>query len=660
MASDPLIGKSIGEFEVVERIGHGGMSVVYRAHQPSMHRDVALKVLSAEESDLDSSFRQRFEQEVAVIATLEHLHIMPVYSYGIDGDHIYLAMRLSRGGTLADLMRREKLSLSKVVDLFSQFAQGLAYAHSRGIVHRDLKPGNILLDDDGNTFLTDFGLAKILGQEVDITHSGNVVGTPAYMSPEQLRGDPIDHRADIYGLGIILYQMLTNQRPFEGDSTNVVSLIYKQLEKMPPVPSQIDPNISPEIDAIVLKALQKDPDRRFESVGEMADALQTAVGQRSSKVFPEPAASLIRERVKRSLQFPFSLTKPRNRLIMGISGVILFALLAALIVTRFTPSTPAFVPPTLITTHTGTVVDVTPTSEEIMQARAYFENRFIALLPCNMSSQYHATVTREMAEKARSYGLETRVYDADSDGYQQTLLIERARAEGAAAFVICSLDTALLVPALEALDSANYPLVMPVSHQDKHFGGVTISTDNYLMGRVPGEYAGQWIEDHLNGKATVAILDYPDLDHLVQRANGLEDGVLAIAPNAEILGRFRGATQDFGKASIAELLEEGTVPDVIVSINDAGTYGAIEALEEANIPESEVAIFSIDAEPLAQLYIGDGHYLKASGLLARTEYAFAAVDAIVRQAAGATMPATILLEPGELVTIDTLTSTGDS
>ncbi len=655
MALDSLIGKKIGEFEILEQIGHGGMSVVYRANEPSIHREVALKVLAADGSDLDPSFRQRFQQEAAVIAKLEHLHILPMYSYGIDGDHVYIAMRLSRGGTLDDLMQREKIPLERVVELFTQIAQGLAHAHSKGVVHRDLKPSNILLDENGNTFLADFGLAKILGKEVEITHSGNVVGTPAYMSPEQLKGDPIDHRADIYGLGIILYQMLTGQRPFEGDSANVVSVIYKHLEQKPVTPSQLDPNISPQIDAIVLKALEKDPKRRFSSVGEMAEALQKTVGKRSSREFPPPATSLIRERARRSLELAAAISKHRMRILAGVVAVAVIITLGVYLFTRSDDDDTVVEPPVLLTDRSGTPDDLILTPQEINLARSILNNRFIALVPCNMGSQYHATGAREMVERARSYGMEARVYDADSDKYQQSILVEKARAEGAAAFIICPLDDEVMIPALEALDEADYPLVLPADPPETgHYGGVVITTDNYLMGRVPGEYAGKWIRDHLNGRARVAILDYPTLGELVQRADGLEDGVLEYAPDAEIIGRYLGATWEAGNQSMTSMLEQNLLPDVIVSINDAGTYGAIEALEEANIPESDVAIFSIDGEPQAQLYIRDGHYLRASILVARTEYSFAAIDAIVKQVVGATLPGTILMEPGELITLESL------
>lgn len=289
MRVDELVGKQLGEFQVVERIGRGGMATVYRALQPGMNRDVALKVLQLDDALEDESFRKRFAQEAEVIASLEHIHILPVYTYGIVDNVAYLAMRLLRGGSLADLMKRGTLPLERTVDLFTQIAQGLAYAHSKGVVHRDLKPTNILLDEMGHPYLTDFGLAKLMTGDANMTKTGNIVGTPSYMSPEQLRGEPLDQRSDVYSLGIILYQMLTGRKPFEGDSSDIVSMIYKHLEKAPTPPSAHNPSILPEVEAIVLRALAKDPDDRYGSVGDMAADLQAATGIRSSSQFASPS-----------------------------------------------------------------------------------------------------------------------------------------------------------------------------------------------------------------------------------------------------------------------------------------------------------------------------------------------------------------------------------
>ncbi|HRF97667.1 MAG TPA: serine/threonine-protein kinase, partial [Aggregatilineales bacterium] len=256
-----LINKQVGGFTVLDRIGRGGMATVYRAHQSAMNRDVALKVIEVDDLlERGTEFRNRFAQEAAVVASLEHIHVLPVYDYGIHENVLYLAMRLLRGGTLSEIMNKGRIPISRSVELFSQVARGLAYAHSKGVVHRDLKPSNIMLDDAGNAHLTDFGLAKWIHGTENITRTGNIVGTPAYMSPEQLRGDGVDHRSDIYSMGIILYQMLTGKPPFDSPSSNVVSIIYQHLEKMPEAPSVHNPEITPETEAVILKAIAKNPE----------------------------------------------------------------------------------------------------------------------------------------------------------------------------------------------------------------------------------------------------------------------------------------------------------------------------------------------------------------------------------------------------------------
>src|SRR5262249_46878997 len=162
---------------------------------------VALKVIRLDEGQgQHEDFRRRFAHEAEVIAKLEHIHILPIYAYGISNEMAYLAMRWLKGGTLSQTMRQGKLTLEHAADIFTQVAKGLAYAHSQGVIHRDLKPSNIMLDDTGNAYLTDFGLAKLVESSGEITKTGNIVGTPAYMSPEQLRGDTLDYRCDIYSL----------------------------------------------------------------------------------------------------------------------------------------------------------------------------------------------------------------------------------------------------------------------------------------------------------------------------------------------------------------------------------------------------------------------------------------------------------------------------
>ena len=292
MHTDQLMGKQVNAFTVQERIGKGGMASVYRAHQPSVDRSVALKIITLDPNLGErDEFRARFELEARMIAALEHIHVLPIYDYGIVNNEIaYIAMRLLRGGTLADLLTMARLRLDRAADIFTQIARGLNYAHSKGVIHRDLKPSNILFDDSGNAYLTDFGLAKMVENSLHLTKSGNIVGTPAYMSPEQLRGDAIDYRADIYSMGCILYHMLVGHPPFEASESNVVSVIYQHLEKAPLPPSTLNPDVPPEVEQVVLTALQKDPNDRFAHADAMADALNEALGRKLSTVsFPARA-----------------------------------------------------------------------------------------------------------------------------------------------------------------------------------------------------------------------------------------------------------------------------------------------------------------------------------------------------------------------------------
>ncbi|MCL4256227.1 MAG: serine/threonine protein kinase, partial [Anaerolineae bacterium] len=204
---DDLIGKTLGQFEIAEEIGRGGMATVYKARQRSMNRTVAIKVLPRQMLH-DPGFYERFEREVDVISHLEHPHILPIYDYGQDDGLPYIAMRYLGGGSLEQRIRRGHVRVEDIEKPLRQVAQALDYAHQQGIIHRDLKPGNIMLDENGNAYLTDFGIARVLGS--DLTGS-MIIGTPAYMSPEQANGLPVDGRSDIYSLGIVLYEWITGR-----------------------------------------------------------------------------------------------------------------------------------------------------------------------------------------------------------------------------------------------------------------------------------------------------------------------------------------------------------------------------------------------------------------------------------------------------------------
>lgn len=278
-----LVGRNIGPYEIREQIGQGGMATVYRGYQTSLNRYVAIKVLATWMAQ-DSQFVQRFRQEALAAGGLRHPNILNILDAGtFEGQH-YIVMDYVSGGTLADHLRKGALSPDQAADLIAQIADALDHAHRRGIVHRDIKPSNILIDEDGRPLLADFGIAQAVGTGPRLTQAGASIGTPEYMSPEQSQGERVDGRSDIYSLGIVLYQMLTGRVPFQ--ATTPVATLYQVVHEPPPPPRLLNPSIPPYLETTILRALAKQPEQRFASAKEMAEALR----QRRA-VTPPPVVS---------------------------------------------------------------------------------------------------------------------------------------------------------------------------------------------------------------------------------------------------------------------------------------------------------------------------------------------------------------------------------
>lgn len=280
MSSNDLIGQTLGQYEITGQVAKGGMATVYRARQKSIARDVAIKVLPRSLMH-GENFLERFYREVEVIAALQHPHILPVYDFGEFDDMPYIVMAYMSGGTLSDNIMQGPMNLADAEVVVRQMADALDYAHSKGIIHRDFKPGNVLLDERGNTYLADFGLARITEADSQITGTG-MLGTPTYMAPELALSNTISGAVDIYALGVTFFQMLTGRVPYEANTPLGVLMLHAH----DPIPSihEVRSDINSSVQQVIEKAMAKSVEDRYQSAGDMAKALAEAINSGTQEV----------------------------------------------------------------------------------------------------------------------------------------------------------------------------------------------------------------------------------------------------------------------------------------------------------------------------------------------------------------------------------------
>ncbi len=284
------IGTTVGSYTIEDKLGQGGMATVYKAHHSRLDRYVAIKVLHPAFKE-DESFLRRFTREAQVVARLEHPDIVPVYDFAEHDGYPYLIMRYIDGKTLKDILAKGALSRKEIVRIAQSIADGLDYAHKNGVLHRDIKPSNILLTQGGGVFIADFGLARITQAGESTMSQDMIMGTPQYISPEQAKGtQEIDGRTDVYSFGIIVYEMITGQVPFQSDTG--YSIIHSQIFDTPPMPSSLNDKISPQLEAVLLKVLSKEPEDRYATAGEFQIAFKQAVADIPSDISPIGAAVL--------------------------------------------------------------------------------------------------------------------------------------------------------------------------------------------------------------------------------------------------------------------------------------------------------------------------------------------------------------------------------
>ena len=269
--------KTLGRYRIIDELGRGAMGIVYKAEDPVLDRPLAIKTIFMPVDEQDrKEYEGRFNQEARAAGRLSHPGIVTIYDVGREGEMLYMAMELLEGVDLAERARERQFTVAETLGVASQIADALAFAHDRGVIHRDIKPPNIMIIGKGRIKLMDFGIARMLQSDLK-TQTGVMLGTPRYMSPEQVSGRPTDHRSDIFSLGTVLYEMLTGSKLYAGDDPSEV--IYNVVDMRPVPPSYINRQVPAMLDLVVAKALEKDPDARYQDAYQLAADLRTCLNE---------------------------------------------------------------------------------------------------------------------------------------------------------------------------------------------------------------------------------------------------------------------------------------------------------------------------------------------------------------------------------------------
>ena len=353
---ESLVNRMFGAYQIVGEIGRGGMAIVYKAYQSKLDRYVAIKVLPPQFT-FDPEFVKRFELEAKAAAKLKHPNIVTIFDVGEQDGFYYIAMEFVEGVSLADLIHREgSLPPARTANIVAQIASALDYAHALGYIHRDVKPSNIMVGASDHATLTDFGIVKKAAEGTRVTKSGMMMGTPEYMAPEQIRGQMVDARADVYALGIVCYEMLAGRVPFQGDTARV---LYGQVNEQPPSMRTLNPRVPLAVEQAADGALAKDPSQRYSRAGEFANALSAAIGATAAASNPPS---------RRAPEAPTRyVTKPPRQqpsamlpILAGVGGaVVLLLLVLAIALNASRGNTPVALAPSITPTDGMIVVPTT-------------------------------------------------------------------------------------------------------------------------------------------------------------------------------------------------------------------------------------------------------------------------------------------------------------
>ncbi len=675
MQPDSIIGQSIAGFVVQERLSFSTRSAVYRAYQPALNREVALKLTRIERRlGTDAAFQQRFEAAIEKMTDLSrrHVHVVPIYAYGVQPELLYMAMRLTDDSTLADWLayhrptpqtsqagvlsgifqaREARRDITPLLDsavaIITQVGRALGDAHRHGILHYDLHPANVLLDASGNAHLTDFGLIVHLLGDDDASSVADAPQALLYASPEQLQGEPLTARSNVYTLGMMLYEMVAGRTPDVIEAGDSAAATRRQ-SVMPP-PSAFNPDVPRGIENIIMKAIANDPRQRYGRVDEMVNDLNSRMGALFERLdianMPEPSLPVQ----------PAAPQQPDERRWLpafSVSTMVAAAVIGGLMLLN----TPIERTLTVLASRSAPAEELAPSPRLIRVAQHQLgEDGYIGYVACGTRTERDDIQEAMMQQAAGAYGLRLEISTGRGDTRLQARAAERAVEDGAAGLIHCVVGPRTVGQTLTDIAAQDVPVVVNSRAPVQGFeGGVYVTNNDYALGVASGRAAGQTIQAELGGTGRVLLVDDTRLraedDKPSLRAQGLRDGLLSAAPEALILDEYAAQSLTLGQQVIRQANADELRFNVVLSASDEVAYGIIRELDFAGYLPQDVAVFSIDGEAAARQLIADGQYLRAS---ARPDYEAvvqASVNTLVLMLAGEAVPARVVPQQTTLIT----------
>ncbi|MEL6269106.1 MAG: bifunctional serine/threonine-protein kinase/ABC transporter substrate-binding protein [Chloroflexota bacterium] len=647
MLQDTLIGRQINDFIIQERLSRGARATVYRAYQPAANRDVALKVIRMDARlSRDEEFIHNYNTEIGRLADLSHINILPIYDYGVGDEVAYIAMRLTRSRTLDNVLLADALpDLTQATHIVTQIGRALAYANRKNLVHYDLKPENILIDDANNAYLSDFGIPRyLMGDDMIGSRDSTAILSPLYLSPEQLRTEPVTAQSNVFSLGMLLYHLTVGRLPYDTASLNRTGLLLKHMTSTPAPPRELNPDVPLVVNDVVMRALAINPEHRYANTDDMV----TELNQQLRNLFER--VEIPAERDIQLARLRAQAAEERQRQSSSRLPYVIFSMVATLlifivggIVVYMRELSPV---PIILSGEQIAAADLEVDDSVARRADRQLERgRFVGYYTCDDALNDRSD---DIQSSARRYGQLVRIYRTTAPFVPPP---QQSVAEGAATIIYCNPPESIL-PQLERI-AQDIPVIIeeetrPIAVPDS----VLVTSSEQARGIEAGRAAAAYIENDPRYRGGTSVLLFGLPPDTPDRAleDGLREGLTELSPGSNVIDVRTAARVVDVRNTLGTLLDDEIITfDVILTTTDTATYGVIQELESRGFVSSEIVVYTTGSELLARRFLAEDSILQGVAVNDGAATAEALFDATLLLLGGGVIPEQIVVDEARVL-----------